>query len=366
MKKNTAGAVSAPERHPLFGMCWRLGVAASCTALLSCVSGALAQTQTSQLLSVFKKTPELKERPAALEGYGKQYDLAKYEECRKKEPRNSRCEIYRLKRLPAPEYWPYHDKPPIKWPDPPKESVYKSGMGPIEYWRALCKAEAGEFIYRTVKDVDAIYQIRPRPKESAYAGRDRYVMEDPYGYIGSESGTLDNIPGRVVGPGWGSRKSAGKYPNFETPILQDDIHWTRHKYFHASLFQKLPTTKPYQRFSGYDGRDKNTTQLEYVDKLASKYGWTWRGIRRPLDREIGVAGGELAVVDLRSGEILGLRRGFILGAYELEKPIGWGGDACPEYSLMPGIGEKRRRNKDFDFSFWFINKVLIPIGEYKD
>lgn len=103
------------------------------------------------------------------------------------------------------------------------------------------------------------------------------------------------------------------------------------------------------------------------EPVQSRYGWTWRGIKRPFDREVGVAGGELAVVDLKTGEILGLRRGFVLGARRLGGPVGWGGgNACPEYALMPGLGEVRRRNKDFDFSFWFINKVLLPVGEYKD
>ncbi len=87
---------------------------------------------------------------------------------------------------------------------------------------------------------------------------------------------------------------------------------------------------------------------------------------RKLDREIGVSGGELAVVDLKTGEILGLRRGFLLGSNEIGGRLNWnGGNACPEYSSQPGIGSLRRRNKDMDFSLWFINKILLPIGEPK-
>lgn len=333
----------------------------------ACIGEILAQPTAAERSAAFENAAQLKPRPPELEGYGEYYDLAKYHECIKKDRRNSRCEIYRLKRLPAPEHWPYHSKPPIKWPDPPKEQVYKPGMDPIEYWRALCKAEAGEFIYRTISNVESIYQIRPRPKENEYSGSDRYVREDPYGYIGAESGTLDNIPWRVVGPGWGSRKSAGKYPTFETPILVDDIHKTRRKYFHASLFELAAAGMTYQRFSDYDRRDRDTARMQYVGKLVSEFGWSWRGIKRTLDREIGVAGGELAVVNLRTGEILGMRRGFILGARQLGGSVGWGGgNACPEYVLMPGIGQIRRRNKDFDFSFWFINKILLPLGEYRD
>lgn len=332
----------------------------------ACIGEILAQPTAAERSAAFKNAAQLKPRPPELEGYGEYYDLAKYDACVKKDRRNSRCEIYRLKRIPAPEHWPYHSKPPIKWPAPPKEQVYKPGMGPIEYWRALCKAEAGEFIYRTIPDVKSIYQIRPRPKENEYSGSDRYVREDPYGYISSESGTLDNIPWMVVGQGWASRKSPGGYPNFETPILENDIHRTRQKYFPAELFQSIPDGKPYQSYSGYSNRYIQM-KLEYREKVSSRYGWTWRGIKRSFDRVIGVAGGELAVVDLNSGEIIALRRGFILGARQLGGLVGWGGgNACPEYSLMPGIGTVRRRNKDMDFSLWFINKVLLPIGKYRD
>jgi hypothetical protein len=332
-------------------------------SLLSAVD-ASAQVSTSKSSSASKKSIELKERPPELEGYGEHYDLAKYADCVKKTPKDSRCEVYRLKRIEAPEYWPFHKTSPMKWPDPPKEQVYKPGMGPIEYWRALCKAEAGEFIYKTIPNVTSIYQIRPRPLESEYSGSDRYVREDPYGYISSEAGTLTGIPFFVSGDGWRHSKfSTGGYPVFETAPLVDNIQRTSQKYFSPSLFSTRPNGVSYQRFSGYTRENRKTLRLEYVSRISSLYGWTWRGIRRALDREIGVAGGELAVVNLKTGEILGIRRGFQLGARELGGRVGWGGgNVCPEYQLMPGIGANRGRSKDMDFSFWFINKVLIPTG----
>jgi hypothetical protein len=307
---------------------------------------------------------------ARREHFGERYDPAKYYACRIGKAKNvTGCEALLLRRRESVERWPHHEgKPvPIQWPPAPRESVYRPGMGPLEYWRALCKAEAGEFIARSVPDVTTIYQIRPRAKESEYAYRDRYVMEDPYGYIESESGTLDNVPGIFVGPGWTSANSPGSYRRFETPTLEDDIPPTRRKYFHESLFQPIPLGRPYQRFSGADRTTRQGLQLQYIALPESRYGWTWRGIRRPHDREVGVAAGGLAVVDLKTGEILGLRRGFILGALEAGKPVNWfHGNVCPEYHLMPGIGQVRQRNKDFDFSLWFINKVLVPVGSYRD
>ena len=47
-----------------------------------------------------------------------------------------------------------------------------------------------------------------------------------------------------------------------------------------------------------------------VDTLRSKYGYTWRGITRLNDRELGIAGGEIIAIDLASSEVLGFRRVF--------------------------------------------------------
>src|SRR5262245_40804886 len=95
---------------------------------------AEAQSYIPNFKSASKKPAALKERSPELEGYGERYDLKEYEACKSTDPRNSRCEIYGLKRKYAPEFWPYHDESPMRWPDPPKEQVYKPGMGPIEYW----------------------------------------------------------------------------------------------------------------------------------------------------------------------------------------------------------------------------------------
>lgn len=311
-------------------------------------------------------TAPLKERDPALEGLGEHYDLAKYEACKAADPRDLSCEVFRLKRTPAPETWPYHDTPPIKWPEAPAETVYRPGMTPVEYWRALCKSEAGEFIYRTVEGEEAIYQIRPRPAENDYAYGDRYVMEDPYGYIRGERASIDAVPFNFVGPETKSRKWGLRYRVLETPFLPNDRGELLKQYRDPSLFQPVPPGAKYQRFYGYDG-DFKSLKLEYVTELKSRYGFTWRAIKRPFDRETGVAGGELAVVDLKTGEILGLRRGFVLGANTAGGPVNWlSPNACPEYALMPGIGQIRKRNKDGDFTSWFVTKVVVPPYEFND
>src|SRR5262249_37749377 len=67
--------------------------------------------------------------PARREWYGERYSPQKFVECVKREPLNSDCDVYRLKRVEQPEYWPEPGKvPPIKWPRAETKDPYRKGM----------------------------------------------------------------------------------------------------------------------------------------------------------------------------------------------------------------------------------------------
>ena len=57
--------------------------------------------------------------------------------------------------------------------------------------------------------------------------------------------------------------------------------------------------------------------------IESRYGYVWRGIKRPYDREMGIAGGEIAIVDLKTNEIMGLIRGFALTGIGRDGSVSW-------------------------------------------
>lgn len=268
--------------------------------------------------------------PQKREYFGEQYSPSKFLECAQKQTRgiDGACEKYRLRRVENPEYWPYPDVPKPKWPEAPKESVYKPGMTSKQYFEALCQAEAGEFIYKTVENVEGVYQVRPRANESTAAFEDRYVIEDPYGYTSFESKKADHL---FINPPWKTFRFFERYEF--TPETSE-----------AKLIQR----------SGYL-QDKQPMKVEEVGVLKSRYGFTWRGIKRPHDREMAIAGGELAVIDLQTGEILGIRRGFTMSGNVVNSPtrINWEfSGACPSYQVQ---------NKDYDFTYWFVAKVLKPI-----
>ena len=90
---------------------------------------------------------------------------------------------------------------------------------------------------------------------------------------------------------------------------------------------------------------------ERVKELKSRYGFTWRGITRPHDRELGIAGGELIILDLQTNEVLAVRRGYAASGGK-DTRNGWG-------IWWLGAGKCPRR-RDRALNTAFIHKVLKP------
>ena len=244
--------------------------------------------------------------------FGQRYNPIKYAECVIDNPTIGDCDLYKLRRIERPPVWPYPEVPAIKWPKAPEKETYKRGMSSKAYFNALCEAEAGQFIYRTVENVEGIYQVRPRVYQQGSQLKDRYVMEDPSFQTTAES------ENRNIGSNYlliGLKKGRGQYSFWETSLYENEWNSWDLKRHHPSVFEKPSLKDKFIRYSpatedDYDSnRPKNITK-QYVASLKSRYGYVWRGIQRPYDREKSIAGGEIAIVDLRTNEILALWRSF--------------------------------------------------------
>jgi hypothetical protein len=194
----------------------------------------------------------------------------------------------------------------IKIPNPvSKDSGYKPGMTPQEYFEHLCKTEAGEFIYKTVENVEGIYMMRPRNQATDYHQEHLYALEDPFGYRDWEAEMPEKIFVRPT-----------RYFFFEKPL--------------PSSSQKGAQGEKYARYSGLDDKDPISMVEEHTLEHKSRYGYTWRGVSRAHDRELGIAGGELIILNLQTNEILAVRRGFIRsGCIQNTTGIWWlNGQVC--------------------------------------
>ena len=264
----------------------------------------------------------------------------------------------------APAVFPYPNILPPKWPEAPADSGYKEGMSAKEYFGHLCKTEAGEFIYKTVEDVDGIYQMRPREHVTDKMLQDRYFLEDPYGEtygeefnMGPEAMKPGTIQDGYVNPPYVKAVKGGhvlykpdqNYKFLEKPIpvhfqdLRDGAKYLR--YTRPNNDRLIIENGQYL----YQMNAQPKLIEERARELKSRYGFMWRGIERPHDRELGIAGGEVIVLDLQTNEILGVRRGFLISGKTLDTPQGiwWlGAHACP--ANLSGTVQR------------FVHKVLKP------
>jgi hypothetical protein len=268
---------------------------------------------------------------------------AEYCATHKIKPTNRRCDITKLKPadpLATEEGRFAHS---IKIPNPvPEDSGYQPGMTPEQYFDHLCKTEAGEFIYKTVEKVEGLYMMRPSTRVP-YGNNHLYALENPYG------GSSDDNEPEI----WLVRPS--RYLFLETPYVSRNESDRKRQQLSSSVLTEAGTSAKYARYFGYDGRERGTMQRVYDASLKSRYGYTWRGIARPHDRELGIAGGEVIILDLQTREILGAYRGY--AKFEIHEGMGAAGlqwaNACPTPPNMGGGAHLA-----------FIVKVLKPFNEH--
>jgi hypothetical protein len=241
----------------------------------------------------------------------------------------------------------------IKIPNPvPEDSGYKPGMTPEQYFDHLCKTEAGEFIFKTVEDVDGIMQMRPRAEATDYMLQHLYALEDPYGETYGEEFNMGpdafktGIQHGYVNPRYADAvktkdvtkrayrlyKPDQNYKFLEKPIpasLQNPADGAKYlRYTRPNTDKLIFEDGQYM----YPGDQQPPIFEERVKELKSRYGFTWRGITRPHDREFGIAGGEFIILDLQANEVLAVRRGYLRTANVRETGgrVWWlGGWSCP-------------------------------------
>lgn len=222
----------------------------------------------------------------------------------------------------------------------------------VAYFEHLCATEAGEYIFKTVDKVEGLYQMRAMPRRSNELLRDRYGFEDPADWSLGEAEVAQTL--FIGGPARGFRYFESDRSLTETTIPIYQKYWTVTRWTGSG-------SAPYWRYHNADytkGGGGTTGEVTPVVELASRYAYTWRGIRRERDREFGIAGGELIVLDRVSGEILGVRRSFAI-ARQYQSRLDWEfAYYCP--GLMDLHGQRKVRSKS-EHPRQFIRQVLQPI-----
>jgi hypothetical protein len=246
------------------------------------------------------------------------------------------------------------------------------------YFRHLCQTESGEYVFKIVDKVEGIYQMRMFPqyeyRKSVPLEKIQnvsvYEIEDYADWsVDENSGNLAIFLGNKKYRYVESRRNPKEIDEGNridwtiVPWNPPGLDYVEEEIASGSegkppsLPGKSPPAGPiywrYHRFGGVG-------EASPVKQLEARHAYTWRGIRRERDREYGIFGGELIVLDRLTGEILGVRRSFIKATWHKAARTmkGYPLEMCP-LATDPDTKEPVERKTAYPFGF--ISKVLIPI-----
>ena len=166
-----------------------------------------------------------------------------------------------------------------------------------------CK-RSGEFIKRTVDNVEGIYLLKLRP--NGINRGDQFAMDDPYGHdSGGETyikiffaefyRTPSNPPA-----GWMPRRG------YRYVEAIDPKGGNRYRYTGR-------TEEPWQYDKHYlKGYTRFVLDKAPAPGAAPRYGVTYDDISTREEREYWIAGSSLKVIDLKSNEVIAERIGYIM------------------------------------------------------
>lgn len=226
----------------------------------------------------------------------------------------------------------------IEIPNPvPKDSGYRWWWSAKKYFLHLCEKEAGEFVFKTAENVEGFLFMRPPKQPTDFDLKDRYKLEAPQ-FEARYQVREDSVNGR------GTEYASPPFQKFQY-------------YEEPDLAAKGPGSA-YITVGQYQDKAPHYRSVQRSNDPTSRYAVTWRGLRRPHDRESGIAGVELLVIDLNSGRAIGAMRSFGLSGRTPGTPDGfWWLNAaiCPSFY-------KLYRRPDLEQNYGFVSKVLVPVA----
>lgn len=173
-----------------------------------------------------------------------------------------------------------------------------------EYFEHLCKTEAGEYVFKRVEGVEGVAELRPRRRSASIdEAQDPHKLEDPL--TSSNGGEMTPYTDAAVAVGF-VQPPGGKYSAYA--FYLDSANGPKFVYAFRDPGADPNGSKAITTRTG-EVIHWVTKTIEVLDTTLA-YGLAIRGARRYRDREFGVAGVEIILVERKTGDVLGLRRDF--------------------------------------------------------
>lgn len=201
-----------------------------------------------------------------------------------------------------------------------------------------CK-KSGEFIHRTVDDVEGVFLLKLRPKQINL--QDQFRMDDPYGADVSGDGYIVNfLKGRNQKGSLVTENATRQGYRFVEAI--DPADGKRYRY--TGRIKEV--TKTSSLLIGGDGKTFKVKEFALEKVLPPgeppRYGVTYADISTREEREYWIAGSSLRVIDLKTNEVIAERIGYMMDRGQGSTSQGripwyWAAyTACPSFPKAPG------------------------------
>jgi hypothetical protein len=193
----------------------------------------------------------------------------------------------------------------------------------IAYVEELCEKYGGYKIYKTVDNVEGIFQIKARNPDIYGELKDQYGMDNPWARESGDSAKLTAMLS-FEGKGYLFIEQQPEYGKPEGPPYR--------------LFYLKPTgRKMGDIYPNHVEKNRPETKLveESVNKLHSRYGYLTEDISTKEMRSRWIAGGKIKIIDLQTKEVLAESTGYFK-AVGLHAQLHWSGSStsCPNIGLQ--------------------------------
>ncbi|WP_208934315.1 hypothetical protein [Paracidovorax avenae] len=239
-----------------------------------------------------------------------------------------------------------------------------------EMFRERCK-KAGEFIHRTVEDVEGVFLMKLRPDKINFDNQ--YLLDDPYGRDVTGDGYI-HVFLKDYYESWKKTtarpQSSGGLRGYDYVEAIDSKDGVRYRYTGlVKVIGRKDTSAPNVQINMRRDPNYDLNIYDFFLKKAPsessrpRYGVTYDDISTREDRDYWIAGSSLKVIDLETNEVIAERIGYMVD-WAQGSAIGgrspWlmaADNACPEFAPQRGSTVQATQ------TLRFVNKSLKPAEE---
>lgn len=229
-----------------------------------------------------------------------------------------------------------------------------------------CRTEAGEKIYRTVKDVEGLVLLKVRPRASDREWSDLMWPGAAFAIEAREDDYINTFLGYEYAPGDGQTGKPIPITATSRGYINTD---QRSEGLPGYRYVDVIAAKDGKRYR-YSGRWEEPWQYDksylkgyikfFLDKAPApaaspRYGVTYEDHVIPEDRALGIASSTVKVIDLQTQEVLGelTRYAWTMGGASRANPSPWlTAYKCPGHAVGSDAATRK-----------FVDQILIPRKE---